>query len=86
LNGFPTRIEHTGVGARAALKDTHFATLIVIADLNDSICIHWLDDLRRAALRSWMIVSARGVMQILVSSFTATAGMHALLHRYQSTT
>jgi DNA-binding response OmpR family regulator len=55
LNGFPTRIEHTG-WARAALKDTHFATLIVIADLNDSICIHWLDDLRRAALRSWMIV------------------------------
>jgi DNA-binding response OmpR family regulator len=60
LNGFPTRIEQTGAGAQAALKDTYFAALIVIADLNDSACFHWLDDLRRAALRTWMIVvSAR---------------------------
>jgi DNA-binding response OmpR family regulator len=56
LNGFPTRIEHTGAGALAAMKDTYFATLIVIADFNDSACFHRLDDLRRAASRSWMIV------------------------------
>ena len=55
-NGFPTRIEHTGASARAAIKGGRFATLIVIANLDDEACLDWLDDLRRAAPRSWMIV------------------------------
>jgi DNA-binding response OmpR family regulator len=54
--GFPIRIEGSGVGALAAIKDTYFATLIVLADLEDKACLDWLDDLRRAAARSWMIV------------------------------
>ncbi len=58
LIGFPTRAESTGVGALAAIKDAYFATLIVIADLNDKDCLDWLDDLRRAATRAWMIVIA----------------------------
>jgi DNA-binding response OmpR family regulator len=56
LNGFPTRIERTGAGALAAIEDTYFATLIVVADLDDNACLAWLADLRRGALRSWMIV------------------------------
>jgi len=56
LNGFPTRIERTGAGALAAIEDTYFATLIVVADLDDNACLDRLADLRRAALRSWMIV------------------------------
>jgi len=56
LNGFPTRIERTGAGALAAIEDTYFATLIVVADLDDNACLDWLTDLRRAALRSWLIV------------------------------
>jgi DNA-binding response OmpR family regulator len=54
--GFPIRIEGSGVGALAAIKDTYFATMIVIADLEDKACLDWIDDLRRAAARSWMIV------------------------------
>jgi DNA-binding response OmpR family regulator len=53
LKGFPTRIERTGAGAQAAMRDAHFATLIVFADLDDKA---WLDDLRRTAARSWLIV------------------------------
>ena len=56
LNGFPTRIEGSAAGAHAALGDAYFATLIVIADLDDAACLGWLDDLRRTAARSWMIV------------------------------
>jgi DNA-binding response OmpR family regulator len=56
LNGFPTRIERTGARAQAAMRDAHFATLIVIADLDDKACLDWLDDLRRTAARSWIIV------------------------------
>lgn len=55
-NGFPTRVEHTGAAAQAAMKDAYFATLIVIADLDDEACLDWLDHLRRSAARSWMIV------------------------------
>jgi DNA-binding response OmpR family regulator len=56
LKGFPTRIERTGAGAQAAMRDAHFATLIVFADLDDNACLDWLDDLRRAAARCWLIV------------------------------
>lgn len=56
LIGFPTRSECTGAGALAAIKDGYFATLIVIADLDDKDCLDWLNDLRRAATRVWMIV------------------------------
>ena len=56
LHGFPTRIENTVAGAQAATKSAYFATLIVIADLDDKACLDWLDELRRAAARSWMVV------------------------------
>jgi DNA-binding response OmpR family regulator len=56
LSGFPTRIESTGAGAKLAIEESHFATLIVIADVDDKACLDWLDDLRRTASRSWMIV------------------------------
>ena len=56
LNGFPTRVESTGASAQSAIKKSHFATLIVMADLDNKACLQWLDDLRRAASRSWMIV------------------------------
>ena len=56
LNGFPTRIEGSAAGAQAAIRDAYFATLIVIADLDDAACRHRLDELRRTAARSWMII------------------------------
>jgi DNA-binding response OmpR family regulator len=56
LSGFSTRIERTRAGAKAAIKDAYFATLIVIADLDDKACLNWLDEMRRDAARSWMIV------------------------------
>jgi len=56
LIGFPTRTENTGACALAAIKNEYFATLIVIADLDEKGCLDWLDDLRRAATRVWMIV------------------------------
>jgi DNA-binding response OmpR family regulator len=56
LIGFPTRTESTGAGALKAIKNAYFATLIVIADLDDNDCLDWLDDLRHAATRVWMIV------------------------------
>jgi DNA-binding response OmpR family regulator len=54
--GYPTRIESTGAAALAAIKGDHYATLIVAADLDDKGCLDWLDDLRRASARIWMIV------------------------------
>jgi|SRR5271168_1606831 len=56
LSGFPVRIESTGSGALQAVKEAHFSTLLVIADLDDNACLDWLDTLRHAAARSWMIV------------------------------
>ena len=56
LIGFPTRAECSGARALEALKDAYFATLIVIADIDDKDCLAWLDELRRAAGRVWMIV------------------------------
>jgi DNA-binding response OmpR family regulator len=56
LQGFPTRIERTGAAAQTAMRDAHFATLIVFADLDDKACLDCLDDLRRTAARSWLIV------------------------------
>jgi DNA-binding response OmpR family regulator len=56
LIGFPTRTESTGAGALVAIKEAYFATLIVIADLDDKACLSWLADLRHAAARVWMIV------------------------------
>jgi len=56
LHGFPTRLEGSVASALAAIEHAYFATLIVIADLDDSSCLDWLDDLRRKAARSWMIV------------------------------
>ena len=56
LNGFPTCVESSAAGAQAAIEHAYFATLIVIADLDASACLDWLDDLRRKAARSWMIV------------------------------
>src|SRR5260370_6599866 len=53
---FTTRIENTGASAQSAIKEGYFATLIVIADLEDKACLAWLEDLRRTASRSWMIV------------------------------
>jgi DNA-binding response OmpR family regulator len=52
LNGFATRIESTGASAQSAIKEGHFATLIVIADLDDKACLAWLDDLRRHRVKS----------------------------------
>ncbi len=56
LRGFAIHVEHTEAGARAAMKDASFAVVIVVADVNHDACPYRLDDLRRAALRSWMIV------------------------------
>jgi len=56
LNGFPTRIESSVAAAQAALGRTYFATLIVIADVNNSGCLDWLNELRRTAARCWMII------------------------------
>ena len=56
LNGFPTRVESSASGAQAAIEHAYFATLIVMTDLDASACLGWLDDLRRKAARSWMIV------------------------------
>jgi DNA-binding response OmpR family regulator len=56
LIGFPTRTESTVTGALEAIKNAYFATLIVTADLDNKDCLDWLDDLRRAATRVWMIV------------------------------
>src|SRR5271163_4646932 len=56
LTGCPIRIESTGSGAQKAVREAHFATLIVVADLDENACLDWLDTLRRAATRSWMIV------------------------------
>ena len=58
LHGFPTHIEASAGAAHAAVEHAHFATLIVIADLHDAVGLDWLDDLRRTAPRSWMIVAS----------------------------
>lgn len=54
--GFPTRIEANAAAAQAAVQEAYFATLIVMADPDDAACLDRLDELRRKAPRSWMIV------------------------------
>ncbi len=56
LIGFPTCTESSVAGALAALERTHFATLILVADIGDPERLGWLDALRRRAARSWIIV------------------------------
>jgi DNA-binding response OmpR family regulator len=56
LSGFPTCIESTAAGAQAAMERTHFATLILVADIGDPARLDWLDALRRRAAGSWIIV------------------------------
>jgi DNA-binding response OmpR family regulator len=55
-SGFPTCIESNAAGALAAIGRTHFATLILVADIGDPARLGWLDALRRRAARSWIIV------------------------------
>lgn len=56
LSGFATCIETSTAGALAAIERTHFATLILVADIDDAASIGRLDVLRRKAARSWIIV------------------------------
>ena len=56
LSGFHTCIESNAAGALASMERTHFATLILVADIDDPTRLGWLDALRRRAARSWIIV------------------------------
>jgi DNA-binding response OmpR family regulator len=56
LNGFSTCVETNASDALIAIKRSHFATLILIADIDDPARLGWLDALRRRAARSWIIV------------------------------
>jgi DNA-binding response OmpR family regulator len=56
MNGFPTCIESNAAGAQAAIKRAHFATLILVADIDNPAHRDWLHALRRRAARSWIIV------------------------------
>jgi DNA-binding response OmpR family regulator len=56
MSGFVTCIENNAAGALAAIERTHFAALILVADIDDPGSLGWLDALRRKAARSWIIV------------------------------
>ena len=54
--GFKTDFAVSWVAAHAALKANSYHSCIVVADLNESADLEQLDELRRAALRVWIIV------------------------------
>jgi DNA-binding response OmpR family regulator len=56
MSGFPTCIESNPADAQAAIERAHFATLILVADVDDPVHRGWLNALRRRAARSWIIV------------------------------
>jgi DNA-binding response OmpR family regulator len=56
LSGFATCIESNVAGALAAIERASFATLIVVADVEDPARLRWLGQLRRSAARSWILV------------------------------
>lgn len=39
LIGFPIHTENTGAGALAAIKDSYFATLLVMANIDNKDCL-----------------------------------------------
>ncbi|HEY2400077.1 MAG TPA: hypothetical protein VGI23_06955 [Steroidobacteraceae bacterium] len=54
--GFRTDIAVSWSAARAALSANYYHSCIVVADLNQAANLEQLDQLRRAALRVWIIV------------------------------
>jgi DNA-binding response OmpR family regulator len=55
-SGFPTWIESNATGAQAAIARRRFASLILVADIDDPVRLGWLDALRGRAARSWIII------------------------------
>lgn len=54
--GFSTCVARSAISATEAIKKGYFTALVVVADLGDAACLDRLDELRRDAPRSWMIV------------------------------
>lgn len=55
--GYRVRVAESAADALQAIKRTRFRMLIVGADLNDRQCLRYLSRLRRAAPRSWLLVT-----------------------------
>ncbi len=55
--GFAVEMANSADDLLASVRKTYFRTLVVVADLSDSSCLRFLDDLRRVSPRSWLIVA-----------------------------
>ena len=58
--GFEGRAAISASAACAAAHATHFHTAVVVADLSDSQWRHWIQMLRRAAPRTWILIVTEG--------------------------
>jgi len=56
--GVPTDVAATADAMLAAVREKHFRTLVVSADLGDVDCLAFLDELRLAAPGAWLIAIA----------------------------
>lgn len=54
---FAVEIANSADNLLAGVRKTYFRTLVVVADLGDSDCLRFLDTLRRATPRSWLILA-----------------------------
>jgi len=56
--GVPVEIATSAVAMLTSVRDKHFRTLLVAADLDDVNCLAFLDELRLAAPAEWLIAIA----------------------------
>lgn len=56
--GLPVQVTASSTDALSAARRKYFRTLVVAVDLQDSHGLTWLDQLRRAASRGWLIALA----------------------------
>lgn len=56
--GFCTHITTSGPSALLATRTMHFGAIVVVADLSNTESCSYLREIRRSALRSWLVIIA----------------------------
>lgn len=92
-SGFEAHAVITGSAACAVAHRKHFHTSVVVADLSDSQWRHWVQKLRSAAPRTWLLVVTGGAADEMTGVghglgadgvLSAPVDMHALRDRLRS--
>jgi DNA-binding response OmpR family regulator len=72
LGGLSMEVAPTTAAMLAEVHEKRVHTLVVVADLDEAVCLAFIDELRRSAPHSWLVVA----------SPRADAVAEALVHRH----